>query len=98
MCSLFGLLALVLTVMFYFGLDTALTSLFAYFDVEGWVVFAVSGAVIGLVSAFLSEEGGYIRQTLVWAASLAILWLFRPDGIIYACILLFLNWKLFDDN
>jgi len=103
MGCLVGIAAIVIGVPLAFGLDTALTSIFAYFGVEGWVVFAVCGLLLGLLGALLDEHEGFawVHMPLFCALEGYVLWEFRPDGIVY-CVLLALayNWLLnrFDDD
>lgn len=93
-----AIVAVAIGVPLLFGLDTALTSIFAYFDVEGWIVFAVAGLLLGLVVAALGELGGFalVHMPLFFALEGYLLWQFRPDGIVYCIVLGFVYSWLVD--
>lgn len=85
-------------IVYYIGIDIALTSLFIYFGINGSIFFGVIGVIIGLLFSFLNEEGGYLRRMIFAGAAGYIAWELRPDGFIYALILFGIYRLIFRDR
>ena len=67
-------------------LEGFITELLLAFDLEGWIVFAVIGAIVGILQA-VNEGGGYVVYPLFAAVAFAVAWQFKVPGFIAALLL-----------
>ena len=67
-------------------LEGFITEVFYAFDLEGWIVFAVIGAVVGVLQA-VNDEEGYLVYPLFAAVAFALAWQFKVPGFIAAVLL-----------
>ena len=67
-------------------LEGFITELLYAFDLEGWIVFAVIGAIVGVLQA-VNDEEGHLVYPLFAAVAFALAWQFKVPGFIAALLL-----------
>lgn len=77
----------------YIILDVGLSSIFAYFHIEGWMFFLIAGIIIGLIKALL-DGNWYVITPLFFGLLGYIIAVFRFDGMVIAIILGIIYYKL----
>lgn len=86
-------IVLLLSLLFaYIIIDIGLSSIFAYFHIEAWIVFSIIGLIIGLIKA-LSDDHWYVLTPLFFGFIGYIIAVFKFDGIIISIfIACFYSW------